>query len=140
MASSTSTSPNPAIQSSHYQRSAMTLTNVTNATQAEVRYPAQMQDSPFPDPKGWTSNPSTLESITCLLAGTVDAKDDDIQNILEQTHFDHYIFSYNNHFYLFTGGSGNTYQVERPHKQKELWDALKNNDWRKHLTLKELAD
>ncbi|KAF8551339.1 hypothetical protein OG21DRAFT_1512871 [Imleria badia] len=109
----------------------MTLTNATNTTQAE--------DSLLPEPKGWTSKPSALESITCLLAGTVDAKDDDIQNILEQTHFDHYIFSYNNHFYLFAGGSGNTYQIERPHRQKELWDVLKNNDWHKRLTLNELT-
>jgi hypothetical protein len=78
-----------------------------------------------------------------MLAGTVGAPTSNIKNILEEKDLDQYVFSYAKSsgpevFYLFSSGSADTYQVVGPSTQKELWDALKYNDWRKRLTLKEL--
>jgi len=114
------------------------MADVDNVTIA-----AQAEDSLIADPSGWTSKPSALNSIIRLLAGTVGAPTSSIKNILEEKDLDQYIFSYTKSsgpevFYLFSSGSADTYQVESPNTQKGLWDALKNNDWRKHLKLKEL--
>ena len=48
-------------------------------------------------------------------------------NALEVRDLDHYIFSYNNDFYLLGCASRDTCQIESPLKQKELWDVLKYN-------------
>lgn len=104
---------------------------------------SQVQDSLLADPNGWTRKPPGLNSTARVLASTVGAPTSSIKNILEEKALDQYVFSYKKSsgpevFYLFSSGSADTYQVESPRTQKELWDALKYNDWRKRLTLKEL--
>ncbi|KAF8555172.1 hypothetical protein OG21DRAFT_1439075 [Imleria badia] len=110
----------------------MTSNDVTNATLADS------ENRLLAEPKGWNSDSAALESTTCMLASTVGAPPSSIKNILEEREFDHYVFSYNNIFYLLGCSSGDTYEIENPRAQKELWSVLKHEDWYNHLTLKEV--
>lgn len=78
-----------------------------------------------------------------MLAGALGAPTSSIKNILEEEDLDQSVFSYKKTsapevFYLFSSGNADTYQVESPRTQKELWDALKYEDWYKRLKLRQL--
>jgi len=96
------------------------------------------------DPKGWTSHIPALDNVTRVLAATIDVPPSSIKHVLEEEDRDHRIFSCDDGsesqpdsevFYLFSGGSGDTFRVENPRTREEVWDALSCDDWYARLTL-----